>query len=70
MKIINFDALGNLTVSVKKMGVDLDGNPVEQVAQHDIQASQLKAHLPMFLADMSADEKAEAAAIIAEQNAE
>lgn len=67
MKTFNFDAIGNMTVSVTSTGVDKDGKLVEQTAQHDIQPSQLKAHLPMFAVDMSKAELAEANAIIAAQ---
>lgn len=64
MKTFNFDAVGNLTVSVKKMGVDKDGKPIEQTASHDIQPAQLAAHMPMFEVDMSLAEKYKANGII------
>jgi hypothetical protein len=67
MKTFKFDELGSMTVTGKSMGVDIDGNPLEMAVQHDIQPSQLKAHLPMFAADMSSAELAEANAIIAAQ---
>lgn len=67
MKTFKFDALGNMTVTVKSVGLDPDGNDVEQTIQHDIQPSQLKAHLPMFKADMSLSDLGKANAIIAAQ---
>lgn len=70
MKKFDFDASGNLTVTEKTTGKNMDGQDVEFSTQHDIQASQVESHFPMFKASMSTAEKAEAAAIIDEQKDE
>lgn len=64
MKNFTFDAIGNMTVSVTSTGIDKDGKPVPQVSAHDIQPSQLKAHMPMFKDEMTAAEKFKAYGII------
>lgn len=63
-----FDAGGNMTVKNDTPGTDENGKPAVFVTQYDIQPSQLAAHLPMFRADMSAAELAQAQAIIAALN--
>lgn len=70
MKKFEFDAVGNMTVTEKTTVKNFEGIDVQSVTQHDIQASQVERHFPMFKASMSTAEKAEVAAIIAEQNAE
>ncbi|MES2027355.1 MAG: hypothetical protein V4448_17550 [Pseudomonadota bacterium] len=70
MKTFIFDEAGNMTVTEKTVGKNDAGEVVDYFTQHDIQASQVERHFPMFKASMSTAEKAEAAAIIAEQNAE
>lgn len=67
MKIFEFDGVGNMKVTVSSAGKDINNKDVAMTSQHDIQPSQLAAHLPMFAADMSAAELAEANAIIAAQ---
>lgn len=69
-KKFKFDEAGNLTVTEETQGKDANGNVVTMTTQHDIQASQVERHYPMFSASMSNAEKAEAAAIIAEQQGE
>jgi hypothetical protein len=64
MKTFTFDAIGNMTVKNVTMGTDEKGAPMEQTTQSDIQPEQIAAHLPMFQADMSAAELAQARAII------
>lgn len=67
MKTIEFDDYGNMTVTVITEGVDEGGNAVILKTQHDIQPEQLKAHLPMFKADMTPAQLAKANEIIARQ---
>lgn len=70
MTKFEFDNAGNMTATVLLAAKDEKGNDVLQSTQHVIQASQIEKHFPMFKAGMSTAEKAEAAAIIAEQSAE
>lgn len=68
MKTFSFDERGNLTVKIATVQT-VEGQQVENITQHDIQPGQIKAHLPMFEADMTAAERAQAQAIIAAQAA-
>lgn len=60
MKTFTFDNLGNLTVRESTENGD---------SQHDMQPEQIERHLPMFEAEMSAAELAQAQAIIDGLNA-
>lgn len=66
MKTFTFDARGNLSVRSEAVQI-IDGVDTAVAEQHDIQAAQLAAHMPMFEADMTPAERAQAQAIIAAQ---
>ena len=66
-KTFKFDSVGNLTVTDKTTGTDKDGKVVNYETQSDISAQQLSRHLVMYQDEMSADELAQAQAIIGAQ---
>lgn len=65
MKIFEFKENGNLKVT--ETAVQEDGGAEIVVSLRDIDAAQIASHLPMFQADMTAEELAQAQAIIAAQ---
>jgi hypothetical protein len=66
MKTFTFDENGNLSVC-ETFQQEQEGEPVEGRTQREIEAAQVGAHLPMFDADMTQAELAQAHAIIAAQ---
>jgi hypothetical protein len=63
MKTIDLHENG-VVISESVPGIDSDGNEIQIMTRHEIHASQLFAHLPMFESDLTPEQLEQVTEII------